>query len=403
MTQRPSFIEAMARPLIAGAVRYRRRRRWRSAGLMMAVIGAAAVVGMLTLRGNGRPVVTVDVIGPHPTTTAETTPTPAPITPVKPDLPATTLPEPSSDAAVAKFHPVNIEGLPDRYIALDRDGNLSVVDTATGESTELYRVPVPVGADWRRMSSMTVDPAGEYVYVGYDGNRDCKGTITRVAIDGGEAVDVAEGLGPLVSPDGRWLFYTIDGATHRGEVPPDTTDPTLPCRGRHDSYAWLDLTTGTERRWIAPPLGEFMDPVDLYGTTFEPGSHRLYLAAWSIYTAFSVITPDSIGSVEAPGAFSGAGEGFDSMLISGLSFLPDGSLLITGSLPDVGLPPGARIFQPPDGYDAGPVDVSQPWWLISGYHGRYPGDRAGPMGTWVWNQVDDPTLMAENVSVRWLP
>jgi len=299
-------------------------------------------------------------------------------------------------------HPMAIDGLPDRYVTLQPDGLLSIVDTATAESIELARVRVPQIDDWRSLH-MAVDPSGDYVYVGSDPDRDCKGVITRVAVDGGEATEITEGLDPLVSPDGRWLFHTIDGATERGELPPEPNDPTEPCRGRHDSYAWLDLATGAEIKRVAPPLGEFMDQVDVYGTTFEPGSHRLYLASWAVYVGYDVVTPESAEPIGGPAAFTGPGEDIWNGLISGLYFLPDGTLLIIGESADNQLPPGTELYQPPDGYEAGPTDLSQPWWLISGYHGEYPGDWSGPLGTWAWDQVNEPVLLAENVSVKWLP
>jgi len=299
-------------------------------------------------------------------------------------------------------HPVTIEGLPDRYITLQPDGLLSVVDTATAESTELARVRVPPIDDWRSLS-MAVDPSGEYVYVGSDPNRDCIGVITRVAVDGGGATEITGGLDPLVSSDGRWLFYTIDGATQRGEDPPEPNDPTAPCRGRHDSYAWMNLTTGEEVKRVAPPLGEHMDPVNVRGTTFEPGSHRLYLASWSVYNGYSVVTPESADPLGRPPAFTGPAEDLWTGLVAGLSYLPDGTLLIVGELPSEQIPAGTALYRRPDGYDVGPVDVSHTWWLVSGYHGKYPGDWSGPKGTWVWDQVNEPVLLAENISVRWLP
>ncbi len=402
MTGRPPFIHDMARPLVDGAARYRRRRRWRSTGLLVIVIGAAMVAGMLTLKGNSRRVDFVDVVGPHPTTTTTTGPTtatdPALVSPTEPD-PTTTTAQPES--IVAKFHAVDIDGLPERYLALGRNGVMSVVDTATGHATELYRIPEPAGDDWRRMS-IAADPAGEFIYMGHDSNQDCKGSITRVAVDGSATVDIAEGLDPLVSPDGQWLVYTIDGASSRGEKPPVPSDPSSPCRGRHDSYAWFDLATGTETRWIAPPLEQFQDPVDAYTMTFEPNSHRLYLGFWAVYTSIGVVTPDSPGSGIEPEAFSKAEENFDTSLISNLQFLPDGSVLVTGSLPDVGFPPGYRLYQSPDGYSASPTDVSQPWWLISGYHLDDPGDWTNIHHTWLWNETDEPVLIADDAYVEWL-
>ncbi|HEY2332194.1 MAG TPA: hypothetical protein VGH94_09750 [Acidimicrobiales bacterium] len=361
----------------------RRRRRpwWRRIGVLM-VAAAAALGGGIgateLLAPASRP--SVDVATEKPNVDGPSNPADAPA--------------PTSGAVVLRGS--KEPSLPGRYVAYGRDGVVSVVTTATGEAREIYRA-APFSAH-PEIAGVAVDPAARYVYVATDPDGSCVGEIVRIPVAGGQVERVAAGADPVISPDGRWLVYAVDGPTARGEKPPPVGDPDLPCRYRHDSYVWHNLVDGTEVRWTAPsPAPAKGHDAGLFPISIDSTSTRLTISVDDGPPDWDVTTRAVPDPARAQHPLGGNEE-----LFHYLRWLPDGTLLAAPLDRTTPVPAGVRSFEPPDGYTANPIDVSSSQWLIAGYRDSDPGDYAGFTSTWAWDQSDRLIPLANNAIVKWI-
>lgn len=194
----------------------RRPHRWLLPVTAAAVVSLAAVGAWQLTRDDG---VTVGVGGENPTSTATAATTTTPATVVSP---ATTV-SPSSSAAPPTTMPLlpPTSALPvappTTIVAVTLDGRVVVLDAGGAEVRELAnlgdpRVSVPEGPGANHVAQVAITPDGATAY--YD--TCCEpavGTIFSVPTDGSRApTPLAYGLGPAVSPDGRYLAYTAVNA-----------------------------------------------------------------------------------------------------------------------------------------------------------------------------------------------
>lgn len=388
---RPPFVDPLGERLVEQAYRHvaRRRRRTRTAALVAVVAFVGAGVGVASQLSSdevdaGQRVEVAD--RPDATDLGPPTPTSEPT----PSAEAVVEPTVGDDAAVTQFFPADVAGLPARYVAMATDGEVVLVETATGRGRTLFEGTAPDLHGYSRLRSLAPTPDGAAVYVSIE-TADCAGRIVRVPFDGGPVEEVAAGAHPLVSPDGRWLVHTIDGFARRGEAPPPRSDPDDPCSRRHDSYVWRDLATGDEIEWVDP---DGRQPCcDLLPASFDPTGTRLLLYGSHVELGVSIVTPaepePGLVPVSTP------------LLLSAAHWLPDGELLVAGE-GDGPLPSGVRQFAPPAGYQVRPVDTTQAAILVSGLRsGEVHGDVAASV--WAMRGEGEPILLARSALVRWVP
>ncbi|MEZ5171659.1 MAG: hypothetical protein R3A49_13085 [Acidimicrobiia bacterium] len=106
-------------------------------------------------------------------------------------------------------------------VTMSEDGtNRRVVLEAPADAVPVRRAEGLAG--FRSPPTLAMAPSGSAVYVArpYEGAEPCpagspyeptNGRITRVPLDGSPPRDVVDGLGPAVSPDGRYLVYITNG------------------------------------------------------------------------------------------------------------------------------------------------------------------------------------------------
>lgn len=223
----------------------RRSHRWLLPVTAAAVLSLAAVGAWQLTRDGG---VTVGVGGENPTTTLTTTTATTSRAPTTAASPRTTT-SPTATAAPPTSLPTTPTSAvppapPTTIVAVTLDGRVVALDAVTGaELRELAnlgdpRVAVPEGPGPNFVTQVSVTPDGSTAY--YD--TCCEpavGTIFSVPTDGSRPPSpLVNGLGPAVSPNGRYLAYTAVNA-----------------------LVVRDLATGDERTFTDPSY----DPSPLFG------------------------------------------------------------------------------------------------------------------------------------------
>lgn len=221
-----------------------------------AVVALAATVQAVGFRGDAAPPAVTQSAGPtpsvEPTPSLQPTPTPAP---------------PPSTAEPTVAPPAVVET--PNIVALTVDGELVLLDAATGERVALIRdgfTPLRDGVAPRGHLALT--PDRRHAFVSEPPADGGENTIVRVSLEDGSRQDVAFGYSPAVSPDGRTLAYIGSDA---GADP--LGDPSTESRGVY----LLDLTTG-EAREIRDPACVACDRV-LGSLAWSPDGSSIVLEA----------------------------------------------------------------------------------------------------------------------------
>ena len=195
--------------------------------------------------------------GGETSTTIGTTTAPTPSTSIAPGTTAVTVP-PTAPPATAAPTTAPPAAAATTIVAVTVDGRLVVLDAATGaELRELANLGDPRGGGAEgpgpnHVTTVSVSPDGSTAY--YDSCCEpAAGLVSVIPTDGStEPEPVNPGLGPAVSPDGRFLAYTAINAV-----------------------VVRDLTTGQEQVFTDPAY----DESPLFGeVTWSRDGTKLYYA-----------------------------------------------------------------------------------------------------------------------------
>jgi hypothetical protein len=250
-----------------GSAKGRRTRVWLP--VLAAAVVVLAAVGAWQLASDDDDL-RVNT-GGETSTTIGTTAAPTPSTSIAPSTTAVTVPPTAPPATATPTAPPGAATT--TIVAVTDDGRLVVLDAATGaELRELANLGDPRGGGAEgpgpnHVTTVSVSPDGSTAY--YDSCCEpAAGLVSVIPTDGTrEAEAINPGLGPTVSPDGRFLAYTAINAV-----------------------VVRDLTTGQEQVFTEPAY----DESPLFGeVTWSRDGTKLYYA-WERQGAVST---DAIASL----------------------------------------------------------------------------------------------------------
>ena len=262
-----------------GSAKGRRTRVWLP--VLAAAVVVLAAVGAWQLASDDDLEVTT---GGETSTTIGTTAAPSPSTSTAPGTTAVTVPPtaPPSTAAPTTVPPV---AAATTIVAVTVDGRLVVLDAATGaELRELANLGDPRGGGAEgpgpnHVTTVGVSPDGSTAY--YDSCCEpAAGLVSVIPTDGSrEPESINPGLGPAVSPDGRFLAYTAinavvvrDLATGQEQV---FTDPAYDESPLFGELTWSWDGTKLYYAWMRQGAGTTAALVEL---TVTPGATPRVLA-----------------------------------------------------------------------------------------------------------------------------
>ena len=252
---------------VAAVIAARRRaRRLRSALIAGSAAAAVAVIALAVTSGTG----SHDRLRVVPPASSPTTAAPV----------ETTTPQPTTTVA-------RQDGVPEHIVASRGNGEVVLLRSNDGAVVRVLLPPGPDGAP----RDVTLTPDGTAAYTESSFGPGC-GTIHRVSTGGGPAEEIARGMSPTVSPDGKQLAYITHepaaGAEDQG------------CR--HMRLVVRDLVTGRERfaTIYDPSVGDSMIQDVLLGTTWSPDSRHVAVKSgwenWASILIFDVATQESMRS-----------------------------------------------------------------------------------------------------------